>query len=378
MNSDPNSLEPLTEATESLTGWSHLSKTALPLLGRVGTVIGGIFSMLAVFKQISGEIIMTVEGFVLVVAVLSSGIVVFYRTSHVVDGQKKSIFSYSHKARAVAAVVLVIASIFLFVFFIRLWNIANPTERPLAAQTARQTVLANSNNSAERGAKPAQTLTARASVVVPPPSIPPAPTAASTATATPSSTATPTNTATPLPPTRTPTATTATLDQITDVNILNKMGDEALTNKKYSQAANIFLRAIFVEATNAQAQYGLGQAYFYQNNLNAAIQPFQIALGLDLKLHGAHAYLGWIYDYRSDKAKAIAEYDVFLKSAPRDDPWRNDISDRIKQLTGKEPAPTLTPIGNPTATATVLISATATPTPRPVTATPTLSATPNK
>ena len=366
MNTDPNPVEPLTSTTESLTGWSHLGKTALPLLGRVGTIVGGIFSMLVVFKQISGEIITTIEGFVLVVAALSSGIVVFHQTSIIVNEKKKRVYSYSGKSRTIAVIVMIVASVLLVFFFVRLWTSVNASTVPQATAIAKQTPAPLTRPAG--GNKTGSTL-------APPTLIPSAtPSATSTSTTTPTPTANPTST--PLPLTRTPTATVQVIDQITDVSLLNKFGNEAIAARRYGQAVTFFTRAVYVEATNAQAQFGLGQAYFYQNNLSAATQPFQIALGLDAKLQDAHAYLGWIYDYRQDKAKAIAEYDVFLKAAPRDDPFRPDIADRMKQLTTNAPAPTLTPIGNPPALPTATTIATPTPARPTLTATP--LGTPNK
>jgi len=360
MNPDP--LEPLASIPETLTGWSHFSKTALPLLGRVGTVVGGVFSLLAVFEKISGEIVTTIEGFVLVVAVLSSGIVLFNRAWVILADQKKLVYTYSRRARAIAGIVLAISSILLVFFLLRLWMPNIPGAR-IAGGQGKQTPTAGFTRTAERGGgKPGAT---PAPNTVIPTAIP---------TSTPTPTWTPTNpvSSTPsraatlpatLPPAKTATATPTILDQITDVNLLLKLGNDALDLKKYSQATSIFTRATFIEATNALAQYGLGQAYFYQNNLNQATEPFQNALRLNANLHDAHAYLGWIYDYRQDKAKAIAEYDVFLKAAPRDDPLRPEILDRERQLTSSTPAPTLTPIGGtPASSPTTRLSPTATPT----------------
>lgn len=384
MSHDP--LEPITSAPETLTGWAHLSQTALPMLGRVGTIVGGIFSLLAVFRSISGEIVTTIEGFVLVVAAVASGIVVFYRSAIIVDNVKRSVYLYPHKARVVASIVLTISTVLLIYFVLRFFipglpgaNApagAPPRQSPPAGGTPRNPDRATS----KPGGAPNSPVPTLASTVIPstspttiPSTTPPAiPSIAPTAIAsfTPSPTAPPsplpsaTATFTPAP---SRTATPSTIDQITDVNQLLKLGSDALNTKKYTLAQSIFTRATFIEATNAQAQYGLGQAYFYQNNLNQANEPFQITLRLNPNLYAAHAYLGWIYDYRQDKAKAIAEYDVFLKAAPRDDPWRADITERERQISSSTPAPTLTPIGG---------TPFQNPPPRPSqTATPTLTST---
>lgn len=347
MSSDLNPIEPITKTADTATGWSHLGKTALPLIGQVGAVIGGVFSMLAVFEKISGEIVTTVEGFILVAAIIASGIVVFYRQSIIVDEQKKNVYLYPRKARIIAAMVMTIAGILLAVFILRLWVTANGGSiRAPFSGGGRQTPFAGLTRNADRADK------------IPPTFTPSTPTRATNSTAVPTTLATNTPSLTPPPP-KTATATTATtppIDQITDVSLLIKMGNDALTAKRYSQAQNYFTRATFVEATNAQAQFGLGQAQFYQNNFNSALEPFQIALRLNANLFAAHAYLGWIYDYRQDKARAVAEYDVFLKAAPRDDPLRPDISDRMKQLINTSIAPTLTPNATPAATATPTIT----------------------
>lgn len=325
MSSDQNPIEPIASAADAVTGWSHLSKTALPLIGQVGAVIGGVFSMLAAFQKISGELVTAVEGFVIVVAAVASGIVVFYRHSTVVADQKKNVFGYPYKARVAAAVVLAISGFLLIIFLGRLWNDANAASIT-PTPTARQTLAA--------GVVPTRLADRRVTPTLPPPTV--------TQTTAPSATATSTVT------TKTQTPMPLPVEQITDVNLLIKMGNDALSTRHYQLAVSYLTRATFVEATNAQAQFGLGQAYFYQNNLNSAQEPFQIALRLNPNYHDAHAYLGWIYDYHQDKARAIAEYDVFLKAAPRDDPLRPDIADRMKQLTSGGIAPTLTPIGQPT------------------------------
>jgi hypothetical protein len=84
-------------------------------------------------------------------------------------------------------------------------------------------------------------------------------------------------------------------------------------------------------------------------------------------LVNAHAYLGFVYDYRSGFVRARAEYEEFLRIAPREHDLRDDVSERLKTLSGKPSFPSLTPQMN--------LSPTATPTIIPPTLTPAITAT---
>lgn len=292
---------------DSISGLSHLTKTALPIIGRVGTVVGGIVSLLVVLEQVSGQIIIAIAGFILVAATVTSAVVAFHRRTKIIDAKPMPVYSYPLRARRIAAGVMSIAGLILLIFVIQVGpNLFTPRPTPRSSQQV--TSLTRAAEKIERAATMVTGLTAL-----------------------------------PTLPKSTPAAAPLPIEQLTDVALLIQLGNDAIDQKRYGQAVGIFNRAIQVEATNAQAQFGLGQAYFYLSNYAAAQEPFQNALRLNVNLHDAHAFLGWVYDYRQDKAKAIAEYDAFLKAAPRDDPYRPDIADRQKQLTSGTAVPTLTP-----------------------------------
>ncbi len=303
-------------------GFSHLSKTALPLLGRIGTIAGGIVSLLAVFEAISGEIVTTVFVFGMVAVFVVTAIVVFHQTPQVVDEKPVRLYSYPQRARIVSALAMTLAGFFLLGFTIRFSaNLIKPLQTRFGV-AARPTQRALGTLPPDRPAKPNAS-----STLVP------------TLTAAP--TATPTWT--PPPPSRTLTVTPFPIDVMTDVNVLLKLGNDAHNAKNYARAVSYFARALQIDATNALAQYGLGRAHFFLNNVNAAYSPLRTALQLDPKLVDAHAYLGFVYDYRSDFVRARAEYEEFLRIAPRDHDLRDDVMDRLKKLAGNPPYPTLTP-----------------------------------
>jgi hypothetical protein len=309
------------------TGLTHLSKIALPLIGRIGTIAGGIVSLLAVFETISGEIASTLFGFAFVAIFVVSAIVVFHRTTRVVDDKPTRAYSYSQKTRTIAAIVMTLAAFLLIGFAIRhSTNIFRVLARDRANAPARATV------------RPVTALTPDRKSGTPTHAA--APASAAISTLAPS----PTLTVTPFP-----------IDQMTDLNFLIKSGADALAAKNYSPAVAYFSRALQIDATNARAQLGLGQAHYFLNNVNAAFSPLRTALQLNPALFEAHAYLGFVYDYRSDFPRARAEYEEFLRVAPRDHNLRDDVSERLKKISASAAIPTLTP--QPTLTSTPTKSA---------------------
>ena len=93
---------------------------------------------------------------------------------------------------------------------------------------------------------------------------------------------------------------TPVIGLIGDVRVLNKMGFDALATKNYTVAVPAFFRALEVDATNAQAQLDLGEAYYFAAQYAMAINPLRTALQLNATLNDAHAYLGLVYEQRSD------------------------------------------------------------------------------
>jgi len=316
---------------------SHLTKTALPIIGRVGTVTGGMVSLLFALNAISSDLVIIIGGVLLVIAIVTSAIVVFHSTTRVVEEESIKSYTYPQRARTIATLVMIVGGILLAVFGVgvTLNKLGQFQRQPgrLPGKEANLTISPNPKLST------ALALSTQVRSTV----IPTNPPATNPAGATPTST----TTLTPGVPTRTPTFTPVPVEQMTDVMQLNKLGAEALKTLNLTRAQSIFSRALQVEATNAQSQLGLGITYFYMNNHQPAIAPLSTALKLDAKLVDAHAYLGFIYDYRLDFVRARAEYDEFLRVAPKDNPLRDDVQERSRRLNGPQPPPTLTPFATP-------------------------------
>jgi Tfp pilus assembly protein PilF len=329
---------------ESTAGLSHLFKNALPLVGRIGAIVGGIFSLLAVLERVSGEIITAVEGLLLFTAIISSAIVVLSRTSKTLDDQTLSVPHFSRINRTIAAIFLVGSSALMVAFVARIGIDAINRQQREGLAIASRTPPADRTRFGT-----VSTLAAAA---------------------------------TPATPTLAPTLIPIPLSQITDVTLLNRMGYEALAAKDHIRAVNLFSRALQVDATNANSQLGLGEAYYFSSNEGQAFNAFRIALQLNPSLVDAHAYLGFIYDHRQDSAKAKAEYEEFLRLAPRENALLPSIRERLNQLTGRAPFPSLTPLITSIATNTITPTITTTASPSILatltltpTATPSISAT---
>jgi hypothetical protein len=329
------------ESKETLGNLSHLAKTALPIIGRVGTVAGGLVSLLIALNTISSDLVIVVGGVLLVVAIVTSAIVVFHSTTRVVEEQSVKSFTYSQRARTIATIVMVAAGILLGVFGVGVTlNKLAEANRQAGRGPVNKSALLTQTPNPKLGTTIAMATQVRSTSI---PTNPPA---------TPTPTATFTATPTPGTPTRTPTFTPVAVEQMTDVTQLNKLGSEALKAINLARAYALFSRALQIDATNAQSQLGLGITYFYLNNHQPAITPLTTALKLDPKLVDAHAYLGFIYDYRLDFVRARAEYDEFLRIAPKDNPLRDDVEQRNKLQSRSQPPPTLTPFMTPTSTPT--------------------------
>ena len=336
------------DPNETSASLGHLTKTALPVIGRVGTVTGGIVSLLAVLDAVSDDLVIIGGGVLLIAAVVTSAITVFHSTTRVVEENKVKTYTYPKRARTIATIIMVVAGVLLTIggVSVALSRIGMFNRQAGRAPVAKTSLVPPQNSKqtgdVKQGTLVAQGTPIRSTII---PTNPPP-------TFTPSPINTPTITPPPGTPTRTPTFTPVAIDQMSDVSQLNKLGADAIKAMNLVRAQAAFNRALQIEATNAQSQLGLGITYFYLNNHQPAITPLSTALKLDTKLVEAHAYLGFIYDYRQDYVRAKAEYDEFLRIAPKDSPLRDNVDQRNKLIAGKSPAPTLTPFATPTVTVT--------------------------
>jgi len=338
--------------TDPSPGIKHLFENALPLIGRVGAIAGGILSLVAALRTITNEIVIAVEGVALVSAVVSSAFVVWSRTTRRVDEKSIRVPHYSRKNRFIAGFVFSISALLLLGFVYRVGGdlLSHERENQISAIRTPRAQLTPPN---ER-TRPSGLI---ATIVAP---------ASLTSTPTPGQ---PTAT---VPP---PTFTAIPLNQITDVNTLNKLGTDALAAKNYRAAFGFFSRALQVDATNAPAQLGYGETQFYLGNEFPAQSALRTALQLNPGLVDAHAYLAFVYDQQQDYARARAEYEEFARVAPKDNPLYQQVRERVIQLSGKGSIPTATVVNanlTPSPTASATLTNTATPT---ITATQTFSPT---
>ena len=301
------------EPEETAGGLSYLIKSVTPLIGRVGAVASGVIGLLLALEKVSGEIITTIEGFLLVVAVVASAVVVWGKHTREVIGVERSLPLYPRRHRRIALVALVLSAVLTLLFTVRVAGDYVRSEDVTRQAAADATIAA-----ATVGAQ------------VPVAAGTQAPQAAGTV---------PAGGAQPRP--------TSVFGRIGDVKTLNQMGFDALATRNYTVALPVFLRALEVNATSAQAQLGLGEAYYFAAQYPPAVLPLRTALQLDSSQYDAHAYLGLVYEQRNDAVRAKVELDEYLRVAPADAALRVTVTDALKHLSGPSgpprPAPSSTP-----------------------------------
>ncbi len=91
-------------------------------------------------------------------------------------------------------------------------------------------------------------------------------------------------------------------------------GEGLAEQGKYYEAIQEYQRALDVQHNNSLAYFRMGEAMFYQKNLQAAANAFRSALDGDLDLSykwvevWSHLYLGKIFDLTGQRERAINEY----------------------------------------------------------------------
>jgi tetratricopeptide (TPR) repeat protein len=283
------------EPEETAGGIAALVKSVMPVIGRVGAVASGIIGLLLALEKVSGEIITTLEGFLLVVGIVASAVVVWGRETREVGGTPRSLPLYPRRHRRIALVVLIVTALLTLLFTLRVGSDYLQSE-----QATRQ---------------------AAAVSVTPLPTIAVAP-----------------------PPTPLPGSPTSVFGRVGDIKSLNQTGFDALATANYTIAISAFFRALEVDATNAQSQLGLGEAYYYTAQYTMAMLPLRTALQLNSTLSDAHAYLGLVYEQRADLLRARVELDEYIRISPKDTPLRAAVTDALKRLSNPaRPAPTPAP-----------------------------------
>jgi hypothetical protein len=293
---------------DSYAGLRDLVKKSIPLVSQVGAVTGGLVSLLAALEKVSGELTMALAGFMLVAAMVSSGIVIWGRTTRGAGKAVVSVPLFSRAHRRTAGIALVVSIVLLILFLVQ---VGVALSRP--SGQGRFAINPSMPGGNARAVRPTPTPT----TVTP--------------LAGPSSTPA-------LSPTETRTALPAAPSPVVGAAALVTQGFAALSEQDYARALSLFDRALQTDATSGRAQLGLGEAYYYLADYRAAIPPLRLALQLDPDLNEAHAFLGFAYDDSQDSVRARAEYGEFLRVAPIDSPLRSQVEERFSRHLSPSPA----------------------------------------
>lgn len=108
------------QGQEPTSGFEHLAKN---VFARVGSIVTGIAAVATALYQLGRDIALTLEGLLIVLAIVSSTFVVTWRSSKVVDDKKVSTPFFPKKRRIIAAVVLVLGIALAIPYGIQVANI---------------------------------------------------------------------------------------------------------------------------------------------------------------------------------------------------------------------------------------------------------------
>jgi Tfp pilus assembly protein PilF len=90
-------------------------------------------------------------------------------------------------------------------------------------------------------------------------------------------------------------------------------GLEHLKHEQYEAAQKSFLKAIEIDANNADGYYSLGGIYNYQKKLTEAEQAFKTVLKIDPTHHNAWYSLGFTYELMGKKEEAEEHYKKYRR-----------------------------------------------------------------
>jgi tetratricopeptide (TPR) repeat protein len=112
-------------------------------------------------------------------------------------------------------------------------------------------------------------------------------------------------------------------------------GDQALQSGKYADAVSYYSDAIAADPEhpeNASIFAGIGTAYYYSNQMEAALASFRQALVLDSDHWGALYSSGVIYQfYLKDYASALNVWNHLLSLQWEDESTREQIEKWVKE-----------------------------------------------
>lgn len=101
---------------------------------------------------------------------------------------------------------------------------------------------------------------------------------------------------------------------------LVRQGQSALDSGNTAEAERLFKQAIQADSRSADAQFGLGNAYFRQSRLAEAETAYRAALAINPSLASAHSNLGVVYYQQGQMQKAEDAFNAALKLKPDDAP----------------------------------------------------------
>ena len=111
------------------------------------------------------------------------------------------------------------------------------------------------------------------------------------------------------------------------------LGKMSVAAQDSQRTLDTFNRLLSIDPNNTIAYYNLGVFYFNNGNLEEAKENFLNAVqkGNDID---SHLYLGYIYESRGDKDKAIEEYRIRIRHKKGfDDEYAKEAMDRLYKLT---------------------------------------------
>lgn len=115
-------------------------------------------------------------------------------------------------------------------------------------------------------------------------------------------------------------------------NIHYKRGEEALKNKKFEQALNLFSKAIEVEPDNAAIFGERAICYLNLNKFNMALLDLDMAVSLQPNYGYRYASRAFVKNYIKDFDGALKDYEKAIELDPDDDISRNNIGLVQEQL----------------------------------------------
>jgi len=115
-------------------------------------------------------------------------------------------------------------------------------------------------------------------------------------------------------------------------NIHYKKGDEALKNKKFEEALDLFTKAIEVEPDNAAIFGERAICYLNLDKINMALFDMDTAIKLQPNYGYRYAARAFVRSNIKDFTGAIKDYEKAIELDPEDDISRNNIGLAQEQL----------------------------------------------